>query len=152
MDKDNKTEAQSLPAVAGQVELRVRPGSEAPEPVAWRWPLPKLHGHEWRYSKHKTRDEAEPLFSYSGRLDWAASAPLPKPDRPNIYGGCYSAEAVRMYAAHEVAVERRRWIRKAGAAYTEAHAIFNDSPSETAQEVRDVIEWHLATMRANEEA
>lgn len=51
-----------------------------------------------------------------------------------------------------VATERQRWIAKAGATYTDAHAIFNDPPSETPQVVRDVIEWHLHAMRANEEA
>jgi hypothetical protein len=50
----------------------------------------------------------------------------------------------------EVAAERERWIAKAGSAYTEAHAIFNDPPSETAQEVRDLIEWHLYRMRHDE--
>lgn len=49
-----------------------------------------------------------------------------------------------------VAAERERWVAKAGTAYTEAHAIFNDPPSETAQEVRDVIEWHLYRMRHDE--
>jgi hypothetical protein len=34
-----------------------------------------------------------------------------------------------------VAAERDRWIAKAGATYTDAHAIFNDPPSETPQEV-----------------
>ena len=47
-----------------------------------------------------------------------------------------------------VAAERERWIAKVGTAYTEAHAIFNEPPSETAQEVRDVIEWHLFSLRA----
>ncbi len=46
--------------------------------------------------------------------------------------------------------ERERWIAKADATYTDAHAIFNDPPSETPQEVRDVIEWHLAVMLASE--
>ena len=49
-----------------------------------------------------------------------------------------------------VAAERDRWIAKAGATYTDAHAIFNDPPSETPQQVRDVIEWHLYAMRDNE--
>lgn len=54
------------------------------------------------------------------------------------------------FAALIEAHERERWIAKAGQVYTEAHAIFNDPPSETPQEVRDVIEWHLSSMRAGE--
>lgn len=50
-----------------------------------------------------------------------------------------------------VDTERQRWILKAGATYTDAHSIFNDPPSCTSQDVRDVIEWHLAAMRANED-
>ena len=59
----------------------------------------------------------------------------------------YDAEDMRAYALQAVAAERERWIGKAGSAYAEAHAIFNDPPSETPQVVRDVIEWHLYTMR-----
>lgn len=47
-----------------------------------------------------------------------------------------------------VQAEHDRWIAKAGRVYTDAHAIFNDPPSETPQDVRDVIEWHLASLRA----
>lgn len=54
------------------------------------------------------------------------------------------------FAALIAAHERERWIAKAGQVYTDAHAIFNDPPSETPQEVRDVIEWHLSSMRAGE--
>ena len=61
-------------------------------------------------------------------------------------------DQLERFAADVQAAERQRWIAKAGAAYTDAHAIFNDPPSETPQVVRDVIEWHLHTMRANEEA
>jgi hypothetical protein len=60
---------------------------------------------------------------------------------------CFDAEQMIAYAAQAVAAERERWIAKAGAAYTDAHAIFNDPPSETTQAVRDVIEWHLHAMR-----
>jgi len=35
--------------------------------------------------------------------------PLPKPDRPNIWGGCYTAEQMRAYAETAVAAERERW-------------------------------------------
>lgn len=58
--------------------------------------------------------------------------------------------ALARFAALIEAHERERWIAKAGQVYTDAHAIFNDPPSETPQEVRDVIEWHLSSMRAGE--
>ena len=61
---------------------------------------------------------------------------------------CYYYGTVSKLIESAVAAERDRWIAKAGAAYTDAHAIFNDPPGETPQEVRDVIEWHLSTMRA----
>lgn len=32
--------------------------------------------------------------------------------------------------------------------YTDAHYIFNNPPGETSQEVRDVIEWYAAAIRA----
>ena len=32
--------------------------------------------------------------------------------------------------------------------YTDAHFIFNNPPGETSQEVRDVIEWYAAAIRA----
>ena len=32
--------------------------------------------------------------------------------------------------------------------YTDAHYIFNNPPRETSQEVRDVIEWYAAAIRA----
>lgn len=54
------------------------------------------------------------------------------------------------FAALVRAQEQDRWIRKAGAVYTQAHAVFNNPPSETPQEVRDVIEWHLYSMRHDE--
>lgn len=60
-------------------------------------------------------------------------------------------EGIRFIAQAIEAAERERWIAKSGIAYTEAHAIFNDPPSETPQVVRDVIEWHLHAMRANEQ-
>jgi pyocin large subunit-like protein len=47
---------------------------------------------------------------------------------------------LQQFADAVMAAERDRWIAKAGSAYTEAHAIFNDPPSETAQEVRELIE------------
>ena len=54
------------------------------------------------------------------------------------------------FAATVQAAERERWIKKSGAVYKTAHSVFNDPPSETTQEVRDVIEWHLFQMRHDE--
>mgnify|MGYP003491363262 CR=1 FL=1 len=72
----------------------------------------------------------------------------------NSCAACDTMRPLFDQSAMDAAVdaERERWIAKAGMAYTDAHAIFNDPPSETAQEVRDVIEWHLATMRAYTES
>ena len=42
------------------------------------------------------------------------------------------------FAATVQAAERERWIKKSGAVYKTAHSVFNDPPSETTQEVRDV--------------
>lgn len=36
--------------------------------------------------------------------------------------------------------------------YTNAHYIFNNPPGETSQEVRDVIEWYAAAIRARSNA
>jgi hypothetical protein len=33
------------------------------EPVAWRWPVPKLRGVEWRYAATKTRPDSRPLYA-----------------------------------------------------------------------------------------
>jgi hypothetical protein len=62
----------------------------------------------------------------------------------------YDKETMKAYASAAVAAERERWIAKAGATYTEAHAIFNDPSCMTSQDVRDVIEWHLHAMRHSE--
>ena len=64
--------------------------------------------------------------------------------------GSYATAAVLADRERRADAECQRWIAKAGKAYTDAHAIFNDPPSETPQEVRDVIEWHLHAMRHNE--
>ena len=32
-------------------------------PSAWRWPVKNLGGNVWRYSKNKTQESSEPLYS-----------------------------------------------------------------------------------------
>ena len=89
--------------------------------------------------------------------------PLPAPRAmAPMYGQtdvlAFGPDQIKAYATAAVLADRerradaecQRWIAKAGKAYTDAHAIFNDPPSETPQEVRDVIEWHLHAMRHNE--
>ena len=47
-----------------------------PEPVAWRYGVPKLNGVEWRYTLHKTRDDATPLYAAPPAAP-APAAPVP---------------------------------------------------------------------------
>jgi len=47
------------------------------EPVAWRWPVKKLRGVEWRYSLRKTHQESEPLYT----------RPQPQADEPVAWDG-----------------------------------------------------------------
>ena len=49
-----------------------------------------------------------------------------------------------------VAAERGRWIAKAGQAYKEAHAMFDDYSDPSNKPVRDCIEWHLWNLRHDE--
>lgn len=44
-----------------------------PDPTVWRWPSYKLRGVEWRYALHKTKDNAEPLYSDEELRDHAAA-------------------------------------------------------------------------------
>ena len=54
-------------ATASVMGLVRKPAAEdkagGDEPVAWRWPVKKLRGVEWRYSLRKTHQESEPLFT-----------------------------------------------------------------------------------------
>lgn len=37
--------------------------ADSHQPVAWRWAVPKLQGVEWRYTLHKTKVDAQPLYT-----------------------------------------------------------------------------------------
>jgi len=64
---------EDLPAVGAPLERQVRP-HWVPDPTIWRWPSYKLRGVEWRYALHKTRDNAEPLYSEDDLLECVADA------------------------------------------------------------------------------
>jgi hypothetical protein len=62
-----RASAEALSAAAG--------GSPAttpllPPPTAWRWAGYKLRGVEWHYALHRTRDDAEPLYSKEALIEY----------------------------------------------------------------------------------
>lgn len=63
----------SFPATVYTAIIKLRAALAQPaasgEPVAWRWPTPKLKGVEWRYTAHKTRPNAQPLYAAPGAPD-----------------------------------------------------------------------------------
>lgn len=126
----------------GPVERMVRPDA---------LPVPRLTDAPeavWLVYGDLERDATHRECCASGEVTWCEDAQFPADVRYLRADLLY--QQAREIAAQEVAAERERWVAKAGTAYTEAHAIFNDPPSETAQEVRDVIEWHLYRMRHDE--
>jgi hypothetical protein len=47
-----------------------------PPPTAWRWGGYKLRGVEWHYALHRTRGDAEPLYSKDALIEYGRRCAL----------------------------------------------------------------------------
>ena len=105
---------------------------------------------ECRSDGSTSMNAAKPLSWPAADEVWNAAGALSETLRAKVHAQALQILAMNGEVMTAIAAERERWIVKAGAAYIEAHAIFNNPPSETPKEVRDVIEWHLYAMRHDE--